>query len=393
VAGPRATILILAATIAAAACGGETPRGTAERQPGQDLEASAPALYTVGNDLFGLAGRGRIQLASAPVAPLAGWLTPAAVPSPDGRYVAYNAWRERRRDDPQLSWEDQGIELGDPLATPSLRLYDSATGADSLLEAGAFSFAWRADGAVAYFKGAERDYRAGVRYIGHIVVRSSLEAPAEVWTSEPGRYIVAAWAGSRLVAYREHEGEALDVVVLDGPGGLRVVAPDSGLVAVSPDGRRLFVEQGPAQGRPTVGVLEVEDGREVAALDLTTVDPAVGAVSYAGDWAGDLVVAPSEGGLAIFRVAAGQIALEQALRLDLGNSESGAAEPRFAGPRGERIRAWTSGRKGGVFLDCDRSRATCARVMPAPEAKGVAGFAPWRRPVYSPSRPLTEAGE
>lgn len=385
-------ILILAATIAAAGCGGGQPVGAGERQAGQEHAGRPPALHTVGDELVGLPGRGRVRLAAAPVAPLAGWLAPAAVPSPDGRYVAYNAWRELRPDDPELSWADQGIELGDPLATPSLRLYDAASGADSLLEAGAFSLAWRADGALAYFRGAERDYRAGVRYAGDIVVQASLEAPAEVWTPEPGRYVVAAWAGSHLVAYREHEGEALDVVVLDGPGRMRVVAPGSGLVAVSPDGRRLFVEQGPGQGRPAVGVLEVADGRELAALDLTTVDPAVGAVSYAGDWSGDLVVAPSESGLAIFRVAAGEIALEQALRLDLGSSESGAAEPRFAGPRGERVSAWTSGRNGGVFLDCDRTEGKCARAVPLPGATGVGGFAPWRRPVYNPSRPLRDEG-
>jgi hypothetical protein len=391
VARARETILILAAAIAVAGCGGGQPERSGDREAGQERAGRPPALYTVGNQLVGLPGRGPVRLAAAPVAPLAGWLAPAAIPSPDGRYVAYNAWRELRPDDPALSWADQGIELGDPLATPSLRVYDAASGSDSLLEAGAFSFAWRADGALAYFRGAERDYRAGVRYAGDIVVRASLEAPAEVWTPEPGRYVVAAWAGSRLVAYREHEGEALDVVVLDGPGRVRVVAAGSGLVAVSPDGRRLFVEQGPGQGRPTVRVLDVADGHEVAALDLTTVDPAVGAVSYAGDWSGDLVVAPSESGLAIFRVAAGEIALEQALRIDLGDSESGAAEPRFAGPGGERVSAWTSGPNGGIFLDCDRATGTCARVVPVPEAAGVGAFAPWRRPVFNPSRPLAEA--
>lgn len=385
----RATILILAAAIAAAACGADPE--ASERRGGQAPEARPPALYSVGDQLFGLPARGRVRLESAPVAPLAGWLTPAAVPSPDGRYVAYNAWRELRPDDPRLSWDDQGIERGDALATPSLRVYDVSSGEDTLLEEGAFSLAWRADGVLAYFKGAARDYRAGVRYVGDVVVRSSLAASPEVWTPEPGRYVVVAWAGSRLVAYREREGEALDVVVLDGPRRMRVVAPGAGLVAVSPNGRRLFVEEGPATGRPAVRVLDVEHGREVAALDLTTVDPAVGAVSYAGDWSGELVVAASASGLAVFRVAGDQIALEQALRLDVRDSETGAAEPRFADQRGQRVTAWTSTPAGGVFLDCDPSRGRCARTVPLPAAEGVGAFPPWRRPVYNPSRPLEGA--
>ena len=167
--------------------------------------ATKPALYAVGAKIFGLRG-GPARLVSPPVAPLAGWLTPVAVPSPDRRYLAYNVWRELRHDDPDLSWSDQGIKPGDPLATPSVRLYDSATQSDELLEEGAFSLAWRGDGALAYFKGAERDYRAGMPYAGHVVVRASVQAPPEVWSAERARYVVAAWAGRSLVAYREAEG-------------------------------------------------------------------------------------------------------------------------------------------------------------------------------------------
>jgi hypothetical protein len=376
---------ILAAAVAVAACGEDAGTG-----PGQPTPASPPGLYTVGKSLHGVPGRGRVDLAAAPVVPLAGWLTPAAVPSADLRYLAYNSWRELRPDDPALSWDDQGIEPGDPLATPSLRLYDSKTGEDTLLEEGALSLAWRADGALAYFKGTERDYRAGVPYAGDIVVRPSLAAVPEVWTQERGRYLVVGWAGRRLVAYREQEGEALDLLVLDGPGEVRVVAENSALVAIAPDGRKLFVEQGPAQGRPTVRILDVADGRETARLDLASVDPAVGAVSYAGDWAGDLVAAPSTTGLAVFRVSEGRIALDQALRVGEG-AEAGVIEPRFADALGHRISAWTSSPAGGIFLDCDRGAGRCERAVPLPRAKGIGRFPVWRRPAYNPSRPLPSA--
>jgi hypothetical protein len=316
------------------------------------------------------------------VTPLAGWLTPAGVPSADGHYLAYNSWKELRPDDPALSWSDQGIEPGDALATPSVRVYDGAGDRDEVLEEGAFSVAWRSDGALAYFRGLQRDYRAGVPYVGEVIVRSSLEAKPQVWSADPGRYIVAAWAGPALLTYRELEGEALDVVVFDGPGTMRVLARDSALVAVSPDGRRAVVERGPAQGRPSVRVIDIASGDTVAALDLTKVDPSVGTVSYSGDWLGRRVVAPSASGLAIFRVGARTIRLEQALTID---ATGGVAEPRFAG--GERVTAWTSGGRGGVFLDCDLAASRCERVLPFPAARGTRGFPAWRRPLYNPSRP------
>ena len=122
----RTTILIgLLIALLASGC------GAASREQGtQPPTARPPALYTVGKSLLGVPGRARVTLAAAPVTPLAGWLTPAAVPSPDGRYIAYNAWHEIRKDDPALSWKDQGISQGDPLARPSIRLHDLQTSAD-----------------------------------------------------------------------------------------------------------------------------------------------------------------------------------------------------------------------------------------------------------------------
>jgi hypothetical protein len=372
-------LAMLAAVLLAAGCG-------AASQP-PDREAGAgvrpPKTYSVGRTVVGLAGN-PVQLDAPPVAPLAGWLTPAGVPSPDERHLAYNAWHELRPDDPRLSWSDQGIEPGDHLATPSIRIYDSETGHDEVLEQGAFSVAWHTDGAIAYFRGAERDYRAAVSYVGDVVVRPSLDSAPHVWSNERARYIVVAWAGTKLIAYREHEGEALDVVVFDGPGEMRVLARDSALVALSPDGQQAFVERGPAQGRPVVRVLEIASGRTAAALDLTKIDPAVGAVSYSGDWLGPRVVAPSASGLAVFSVRGGKITLEHAVEAPEAH---GLAEPRFADTSGRRVTAWTTAGRGGVFLDCALETASCVRLVPLPSARGANGFPAWRRPLYNPSRP------
>ena len=373
----RTTILICLLALAASACGSApTQRGAQPPTP------RLPAVYTVGRMLLGLPGYESVRLAAAPVAPLAGWLAPVAVPSPDGRYVAYNAWRELREDDPALSWQDQGISPGDPLARPSIRLHDLESGVDRKFVDGGFSLAWRGDGALAYFKGADRDYRAGVRYVGGVFVRDTVQGPARRWTDGTDRYVVAGWAGSTLLVYRVGAGETLDVLALDGPGEPRVLASDAGLVAISPDGTGALVEHGPQSGPPRVDLLAVANGARLASLDLTTVDPSVGVVGYSGDWQGDLVAASSASGVAIFRIAGNRIDLAHTLHALPGQ---GIAEPRFVGA--SRVTGWTSTASGGAFVDCDRASGRCASAVPRPAARGADGFPAWRRPVYNPSRP------
>jgi hypothetical protein len=332
--------------------------------------------------LLGLPGHDSVTLAAPPVTPLAGWLTPVAVPSPDGRYVAYNAWRELREDDPALSWEDQGISPGDPLARPSIRLHDLDTGSDSVYASGAFSLAWRDDGAIAYFKGAGRDYRAGVRFVGDVFVRDTVNGPARRWTQTTDRYVVAGWAGPTLLVYRMRAGEALDVLAFDGPGKRRMLASDAGLVAISPDGTSVLVEHGPETGPPRLELLAVSNRMRLASLDLTTVDPSVGVVGYSGDWQGSFVAAPSSAGVAVFSIAGGRIELARTMRAPAGQ---GVAEPRFVGP--SRVTGWTGSESGGAFVDCNRLSGRCARAVPLPAARGAQGFPAWRRPVYNPSRP------
>jgi hypothetical protein len=374
----RMTILLsVLLALAASAC------GSVRTERVRQLPAPRPpAVYTVGRTVLGLPGHESVTVAAAPVAPLAGWLTPVAVPSSDGRYVAYNAWRELREDDPTLSWQDQGISPGDPLARPSIRLHDLESGTDRKFIDGGFSLAWRGDGTIAYFQGAQREYRAAVRYVGDVFVRDTVQGPARRWTKRTDRYVVVGWAGSRLLVYRVGAGEALDVLALDGPGEGRLLASDAGLVAISPDGTTALVEHGPESGPPRVDVLAVRNGARLASLDLTTVDPSVGVVGYSGDWQGDLIAASSASGLAIFRITSNRIELARTLRAAPG---LGIAEPRFVG-RG-RVTGWTSTSSGGAFVDCDLAYGRCAQAVPMPAARGAEGFPAWRRPVYNPSRP------
>jgi hypothetical protein len=277
-------------------------------------------------------GTGRHALGGAVSGALMGPLSPVAVSSPGGSAVAYSSWQKLRPVDPQLSFSKQGIGDGEPLAVPSLRVRE-ADGRDTLLDRGAYSVAWRSDGSIAYVKGADASFRADRPFLGNVYVRAALHGRSVAWTTEPARYVVYAWAGRRLLLYRIGEGEALELLVADGPGNVRKLADGSG-VAVSPDGARVMVV---SPDSTNVRVLDVATGREQAWLDVTTASPALRWVGYSGSWAGDRVVAPSSSGLAVFRVGDESIDLEQVLSLDEAEFPAGVQEPRFAGDDGNEI--------------------------------------------------------
>jgi hypothetical protein len=303
-------------------------------------------------------------------------MSPAAVPSPDGRYLAYNLWRTLRRDDPARSWAEQGIEAGDGLAVPELRFHDLASGRDAPLAEGAYSVAWRSDGALAYARGVDPVYRAYRPYETELVVRLTLDGPERAWSSRPGRYVAVAWAGSQLIAYRLSEGESVDTLAFEGPGRERMLVEGGTLVALSPDGRHAFVEEGAGSGLSRVSVVDVSSGVRRSDLQID------GAVGYAGDWTANLVVATSGRGLSVFAVGYERIAVEQEFTL-----QANPTEPRFADDRGSRIVAAIETPGGPAFLDCDRAVGRCLQLRPDPTAPGVGPWKAWRRPVYNPSRP------
>jgi hypothetical protein len=339
-----------------------------------------PRPFVRGNDLFDAKG-GRHRLNAAVSGALMGPLSPVAVSEPGSDAIAYSSWQKLREVDPQLSLSKQGIGDGDPLGVPSLRVRD-ASGHDVLLERGAYSAAWRPDGAIAYFKGGDAEFRAGRPYVGDLYVRSGVHGRTVRWTSETAHYTVYAWAGDRLLFYRVGDGETLSLLSADAPGRVRELAEGSA-VALSPDGRRVMVL---SPDGTTVRVLDVGTGREQAWLDVTTASPALRWVGYSGSWTGDRVVAPASGGLAVFRVGSDSIALEQALSLDAAQFPAGVQEPQFAGGGADEITATADvppkDGDGGVayFLDCDRVARSCGRSAAAPATD-------WPRLVSNPSRP------
>jgi hypothetical protein len=343
------------------------------------LQPTAP--YVRGSSFY-RPGSASASLGDRVQAPLIGSLAPVAVRSASSRLLAYNSWTDLRALDPDLSLSKQGVAPGDPVGTPSLRVFDEGNGRDRLLERGAYSPAWRPDGAIAYARGLTDAFRPGRPYLAQVVVRPSLQAPAEAWTSEPGRYVVYGWAGSRLLVYRLGDNEQIETLVLDGPGRVRVLAEGS-LVAVSPNGEQVFTLD---SDNRHVRVLRIADGSEVAALDPAASDPSLEWVAYSGSWVGEHVVTSAAPGLAVFRVSGGSISVEQVLTVDRSALPAGVQEPTFTDDSTSDVVATADlPPQNGlpaetVFLECDRTTRSCLRGDPAPARD-------WLRLAENPSRP------
>ena len=328
--------------------------------------ASAPPGPFVRRDVLFEANGGRAHLGDAVSGAMIGPLAPVAVAAPNGA-VAYNTWRETRSVDNSRSFSAQGIENGDALGVPSLRSRDG--GQDFLVARGAYSAAWRRDGALAFVAGVDPVFRAGRVYNGQVFVRSGVHGRDIAWTSEPAHYVVYAWAGSRLLFYRVGLGEKLELLVAERPGEARPLA-DGSAIAVSPDGTRVAVV---GQDGANVRVLDVASGRELAWLDVSTASPALRWVAYSGSWVGDHIVAPASAGLAVFHFADGALSLEQALSVDQSQFPAGVEEPRFTGSDTNRIAAVAdvpprdgSSEGTSFLLQCDRIALTCERSESAP---------------------------
>jgi hypothetical protein len=319
--------------------------------------------YVVGKRAYGVRSNERPEQLRAEVnTTLLGTLAPAAILDATGRYLLYNAWRR---------------------TSPALRLRDIHADDDRIVERGAYSAAWREDGALAYVKGVRPDVASIKRYLGHVVVRDSLEAAPVRWTAKPARYVAAAWAGERLIVYRRGAKGFPDLVVLDRRGESRTLARSAALVALSPDGSKAFVARY-GSSPPLVRVMDLATGGETASLQVR--EEAVTSVGESGSWTGDLVVASATGGLIVFRVRNGSVAVDQVLRFSPERFPVGVLGPR-ADESGRRVAAsaqlMPAPRQAippAAVLVCDRIALSCVQGPRAPSIPGP-------RIVYNPSRP------
>jgi hypothetical protein len=356
-----------------------------ERVPPGVGGAAVPHVH---HDELYLPGRAPIELAMPVLAPLLGYAEPLAVPTPGWRDVVYHAWDGEVGDD-----SDGG--------TPVLRKVDLRTGVDVVLARGAQSVAIAGNGTVAYLRAKRPRYEnspqgtLGGRF-GHVVVSPSLDLPAEQWTSEEGEYVLVGWARETLVVealsgpgYVLGAGDAgpqPGVYALDAPREIRSL-PLSGVVAVSPDGRRVLGWWSQGDSGPTeTRLVDVATGRVVARADPL--------MSRRGAWHGETVVVSVGGNaqqLAVLHVHGDAVRVERRLALAADAALRGKYGPFLGSPvfRSDgravvmRVASLTRNERPRFvgFLTCELAARACVR------GRNLEPPTTWGAIVYNPSRP------
>ena len=315
------------------------------------------------------------------IAPLTGSLTPLAVGTPDGSYVVYSAWRQLARLEPDM--RGQGLSTGDAVGIPSVRLFDTRSGKDTLLATGAAAPAVSTSGALAYLAGETGVVRQNVDYTGRIVVADSVNAKPRVWTSRADRYLPYAWAGSTLLVYRGvPESEGADLYALTGPDNSRLLAPNAYVIAISPDGTQVLA----SVGTRMLERIRVVDGSVEDSLALDGGVSGATALMYGGSWRGDRVVANSDRGLVVVNVRGG-LHVEAQFATPFPH---GVAEPAFTDDT--HVEGWadlpnpqTSPASvdepayANALVACDLATASCTVGSASPARK-------WTRWITNPSR-------
>ena len=323
--------------------------------------SSFPISYVAGNQLFDADDRTTRRLAGAVGTDLVGTLSPAGVPIDSGAII-YNS---------------------SSLRSPILRITEADGNRDRVFAREALSAAVRRDGAVAYFQGL-RPFVEPKRFLGHVVVREGNRVLR--WTASPGRYVVAAWAGNRLLTYRLREGWP-DLLVLDGSGRARRLAKAGALVAVSPDGNRAVISRYGATP-PRLTLVDLGTGRSLDRLLLSKpVDGfSLDWVIESGSWRRNLVAAPANAGVVIFRVVGDALSVIQVLQFDTSRFTPGSWQPQFVrsdqeiAVRAELVSPPREAIPRAALIVCDRQTLRCSQGPTVGSFNG-----PW--PIYDPSRP------
>lgn len=339
-AGFRVLLLVAAAAASIAACGGTghvtVSPGLPERpsSPQRDVSLGrgndqAPIPLAAGRTLHAV--ERRHTLAAPALSPLSGWSSPIVVPAPDGGALAYTTWEHLRDVDPFESFGQQGIATGDPLAVPSIRLVtfgDAIT--DELLLRGGYSVAWRSDGAFAYVRGEQEEYRANTPYDGYIEVAQKPRGSTVRWVSSPARYTVVAWAGEHLLAYRETGPSDGDVIAISAPEQLHSLGSGA-VVAVSDDGSTVALSSG-VDATLELRIVSVADAATLFVLEAETLSNAgLKSIGYAGDWVGTRLVARGFTRddipvIAMFEASSSGIRIEDILRFPVDDVPVGFQE-------------------------------------------------------------------
>ena len=273
-------------------------------------------------------------------------------------------------------------------AIPVLRLLDAATGADTLFAEPAVGPAWASDGRIAYLQLVDEHHLRNQAQPKRIVVQASLHEPAAVWTTEPAAYAGLIWAGSRLLVLRGHADPhrypRTDLLVLDGPDSMRVLAESAYVVALSPDGTRALVTYNDAASLTpellqvwstmSIALIRIQDGMVLDQLRLPKVG--VHALGADGHWVNDRVVVhygylpdgPIRGTplMVVLNVAHDRVRFEHQFGLAEGDP------PRIPRDRGPAYARWLDADHSGVglwfigypawdYAECDLQTESCLR--------------------------------
>lgn len=313
--------------------------------------------------------------------PLLGYETPAAVPSEDGTGLAYNSWTKTVPYDTSRSWAKQGIYPGDPLGVPRVYVRSENETDDVSLGDGTMSAAFNSDGAIAYAQGTTPAYRLDQSFDRKVLVRSSLDAEPDVWSDSADEWNVLAWVGDRLlVTLGIPDSEASNVMVFDGPGQVRMIAPNASLLAVDADGAIAAVAvQNPGAGTQEIRLVEVASGATMATLPWEKVNDAFrkSPLLFAtgpGEWRDDTLVMRTDAGLLTLDTSEGGLLVKQALTVPLPSGILN--EPQFVGDGADLVEAWTDVGGSRVRYQCRLSTSSCAASEPVP-------WAQFGRPAYS----------
>lgn len=257
-----------------------------------------------------------------------------AILTSNSRLLVYETFRRYGNGDSASDSYATGIHHGNSIGRPAIRIKDLSNDADTLLADGATSPALRADGALAYVQGIDRDWRLDTPWVGRVVVRSSLTGAPATWIDAPDRYIVAAWAGNTLLVYRQAtDSEATTLLAVDGPGKVRRLLDgkkgrDDQLVAVSPDGTRVLIDAiSEDTFVDTAFIVDVASGQVTAKATL----PSGVGLRYDGDWKDDLIVSGGGNGLVVMKVSGSNLNVFTTVPLnDRKMYPYGIQSPRFA---------------------------------------------------------------
>ena len=352
----------------------------------------APVAHIHGDVVYTPTGP-PVRLAMPLLAPLLGQDEALAVPAPGGDQLVYHAW------DGEVGHDDAG-------GTPLLRRVDLRSGTDTVYARGAQSIAIGRDGRVAYMKASRPRYEPSPEgtlggRVGHVLVASSLNAPAERWTPHEGEYVVIAWARGTLLVeslpgpgYHPPVGHEPPpgIYALDRAGSIRAL-PIRGLVALSPDGRRAlgWWTDGGDSGSRGVRLVNVASGAILGRSPLK--------LERRGTWHGDQVVARSGGNpdkLVVVRVRGSVLVTERVFSVEDDPAIRGTYPPFLGSPvfrddgRSVIMRIASVTARSGArverarfvgFLTCDFKARACIRgrnLLPPTRVGAI---------VHNPSRP------